>query len=69
MDPIYDPSLTEKQRARIERIRTEREAEREALPTDLTTGLPTASAKALVTSLSKRYHYVDCNIWSRMRRL
>jgi hypothetical protein len=52
MDPINDPSLTEKQRARIERIRAEREAERKALPTALTTGLPSASAKALVTSLS-----------------
>jgi hypothetical protein len=51
MDPINDPSLTEKQRARIERIRAERKTEREALPTALTTGLPTASAKALLTSL------------------
>ena len=67
MDPIYDPSLTEKQRARIERIRAERKTEREAkkgalptassLPTALAkasvTSLPSASAKALVTSLSK----------------
>ena len=51
MDPINDPSLTEKQRARIERIRAEREAKREALPTALTTGSHSASAKALVTSL------------------
>ena len=39
MDPIDDPSLTEKQKARIIRIRAERAAER-SLPTGLPTGLP-----------------------------
>ena len=46
-----DPSLTEKQRARIERIRAEREAKRKALPTALVTSLPMASTTALPTAL------------------
>jgi hypothetical protein len=44
MDPIDDPSLTEKQKARIIRIRAERKAER---------GLPIHVPKASVTGLTK----------------
>ena len=54
------PSLTEKQRARIERIRAERRALPTAsakalvtsLPTASTTGLPTASAKDIIMSIA-----------------
>lgn len=54
MDPIDDPSLTEKQKARIIRIRAERKAER-GLPTasDLPIPLPKALPKASVTGLTK----------------
>ena len=66
LDPLNDPSLTEKQKARIIRIRAERaakkEAEREAekeakmaLPTasDLPKALPKALSEALVSGLPK----------------
>ena len=62
LDPLNDPSLTEKQKARIIRIRAERAAERAAemalptasdLPEALSEALPIPLPKALVTSLSK----------------
>lgn len=66
LDPLNDSSLTEKQKARIIRIRAERAAEREAemalptasdlpipVPKALVTSLVTGLPKALVTSLTK----------------
>jgi hypothetical protein len=66
MDPLDDPSLTEKQKARIIRIRAERAAERAAkreaemalptasdLPEALSEALPIPLPKALVTGLPK----------------
>ena len=60
LDPLNDPSLTEKQKERIIWIRAKRAAERKAeraaeraLDTALPIPMPKASAKALVTSLSK----------------
>ena len=52
LEPLNDPSLTEKQKERIIRIRAKRAAER-AADTALPIPMPKASAKALVTSLSK----------------
>ena len=62
LDPLNDPSLTEKQKARIIRIRAERAAKREAemalptasdLPEALSEALPIPLPKALVTGLPK----------------
>ena len=50
MDPIYDPSLTEKQKARIQRILTERKTKKEA---EAERALATSLPKALATSLTK----------------
>lgn len=56
MDPIDDPSLTEKQKARIIRIRAERKAERGLpihAPKASVTGLATGLVTGLVTGLTK----------------
>lgn len=50
MEPIYDPSLTEKQKARIQRILTERKTKKEA---EAERALATSLPKALATSLTK----------------